>query len=96
MFHEEESDLRVVHSEHPLWPLAVTQAGLPQLLIHVQLLHDLSDESVPVPHAIQLLKLLLVHRLKFSVERCLDAINHILHLELNKIIIYDPEDENNV
>lgn len=100
-FHEEECNLRVVHSEHPLWPLAVAQAGLPQLLVHVQLLHDFPDVSVPVSHTIQLLHLLLVHCVKFSVESCLDAINHILHLELSEIrqrknIIYDPEDKNSV
>lgn len=87
MLQEEVSNLRVVHSEQPLWPLTVGQAGFPQLLLHVQVQHDVPDVSVPVPHTADLLHLLLVHGLKFSVESCLDAINHILHLELREIRI---------
>ncbi len=84
MFHEELSNLRVVHGEQPLWLLAVGQAGFPQLLLHVQLQHDLPDVSVPVPHTVELLHLLLVRGLKVSVESCLDAINHILKLSKKK------------
>ena len=85
MFHEEVSHLRVIHGEQPLWLLAVGQAGLPQLLVHVQLLHDRSAVSVPLPRTVQLLHLLPVHGLKFGIKRCLDAINYILHSELSEI-----------
>lgn len=84
MFHEELSNLRVVHCEQPLWPLAVGQAGLPQFLLHVQLQHDLPDVSVPVPHTVELLHLLPVRSLKVSVESCLDAINHVLKFNKKK------------
>lgn len=57
---QEDSNLRDFHCEQPLWPLAVGQAGLPQLLVHVQLQHDFSDVLVPVSHTFELLHLLLV------------------------------------
>lgn len=81
MFQEEVSNLRVVHSEQPLWLLAGSQAGFPQLLVHVQLQRYLPDVSVPLPHAAHLLQLLPVQGLKVSVEGGLNAINHILHSE---------------
>lgn len=85
MFHEEVSHLRVVYREQPLWLLAVGKAGLPQLLVHVQLQHDRPAVPVPLPRTVQLLHLLPVHGLKFGIERCLDAINHILHSESGEI-----------
>lgn len=85
MFHEKVSNLRVVHGEHPLWLLAVGQAGLPQLLVYVQIQHDPCDLSVPLPHTVELLQLQPVRGVKVSVESCLDAINHILHSELSEI-----------
>lgn len=85
LFDNAVRNLRVVHSEQLLWLLADGQAGLPQVLVHVQLQQDLPDVSVPVPHTVQLLHLLSVHSLKVGVESCLDAINHILHLELSEI-----------
>lgn len=100
MFHEEVGNLRVIHCEQPLWLLADGQARLPQLLIHVQLQHDVPDLSVPVSHTVQLLHLLLVHGVKLSVERCLDVINHILQSETSEIRqrknIYHHYDNNHV
>ena len=79
------SNLSVVHSEQPLWPLADRQAGLPQLLRDVQLQHDFTDEFVPFLHAVQLLHLLPVQAPKLRVESHLDSINHILHLGSSEI-----------
>lgn len=84
MFHEEVGNLRVVHSEQPLWLLAVGQTGLRQLLGHVQLQHDPFDVSVPPLDTVELLHLLPVHSLKVSIESCLDATYHILDLELSE------------
>lgn len=80
------SNLRIMHREQPLWLLTVGQAGLPQLLVNVQPHHYLPDVSVPLPHTVDLLHLLPVQGLKVSIERCLDAINCILHLEWRKKI----------
>lgn len=81
MFREEVSNLRVIHSEQPLWLLTVGQAGLPQLLVHVQLQHNVPDVSISLPHTADLLHFLPVQGLKVGVEPGLDAINHILHAE---------------
>jgi len=79
---EEVGNLGVVHGEQPLRLLAGAQAGLPQLLLDAQLQHDALDVSVPVLQTLQLLHLSLVNNLKVRVESRLDAMNHILHLEL--------------
>lgn len=72
------SHLRILHGQQPLWTLAVAQCGLPQVLLHIQLQHDVPNQSVPVFHTTELLHLLPVHGFKLGVEGRLDAMNHIL------------------
>ena len=70
--------LRVLHSEGPLWLLAVPHGGLPQLLLGPQLPHDLPHAPVLLPDAAHLLLLLLAHAVKLAVESRLDFVDHIL------------------
>lgn len=72
------SNLRVVHSEQLLRLLAVCEARLPKLSLHVQFNHYPPDVFVSLSHIKDLLQLVSVQGLKLLIKAYLDVINHIL------------------